>query len=143
MDNIEQNHFIEHIRLSYAHVLKTYLRFHDNYNHLKIKTTDEESKKVFQLLDQSLYGKTGKLNWDNICPLMPANLEKGIKKEYAMLSENEIKLCCLLFFGVPCKDIASVMSHTQQSVHSITYRIKQKTGMKNIRESLKSFLMSE
>ena len=140
MDNSNKNH-LENIRLSYAHVLKAYLRLHDNYNHLKIKITDEESKKIFQLLDQSLYGKKGKLNWNNIHPLMPANLEKSIKKKYVMLSDNEVKQCCLLLFSVPCKDIAAVLSLTQQSVHSITYRIKQKAGMKNIRESLKPFVL--
>jgi len=133
----------EQIRLSYVHILQTYLQIHKTYKHFREEIMDERLKKNFHLIDHNLYNKTGKLNWDNIRQLMPPNLERLIGKKYSMLNENEIKLCCLHLFNVSGEDITSILSYTKKSVHTITYLIKKKTGIHNIRGDLKILLLCD
>jgi len=131
----------EHIRLSIGRILKTYLQLPKKYNQLKIETSNEGLKKYFHLLNHVFFDGTGKINWDNIRPLMPPDLEKSIQRKYGMLSENEIRLCCLSLFNVNACDITEILPFTQNSIYSLITRIKKKTGMKNIREDLKPFLI--
>ena len=143
MNNSE--HFVqmtEHIRLSYARVLKAYLQIHNGYKHIKIGTMDEGLKKTFHWLDQYFYDGTRKLKWDNIRPLMPLNLENKVKAAYGTLCENEIRLCCLLLLDVDTRDISNILPYTKNSVYVVTNRIKKKTGMKNISRSLIPFLFT-
>ena len=74
---------------------------------------------------------------------MPPNIEQNIKNEYNMLSLNEIRLCCLLLFNVTYSDIADILPFTQKSAHTIAHRIKQKTGMNDIKDNLKKLLIPE
>jgi len=131
------------IRLSYAHLLKMHIQYCNRYKHFKNRVKDEGLKKDFQQIDQFFFSENGNINWETIFPLMPPEIERKIKKEYNALNENEIRLCCLLLFNIPCKDITGILPYTQKSIHSITHRIKQKTGMKNIKEGLKKFLFFE
>jgi DNA-binding CsgD family transcriptional regulator len=135
------NQLAKQIRLSYAHLLKMHIQYCNRYKNIKNRVKDEELIKDLQQIEQFFYKENGKINWETIYPLMPPDIEKRIKKEYGALNENEIKLCCLLLFNVPCKDITEILSYTQKSIHSITHRIKQKTGMKKIQENLKKFLL--
>ena len=131
----------ERIRLSYCHVLKTYLQLHEKYTSLKVNIIDDELKKYFHLLDYLFLDSTGKIKWDSIRLLMPPNIEDNIKKEYDLLSENEIRLCCLILCNVTARDITAILPFTQKSIYAVTNRIKKKTGMKDIREDLKSFVI--
>jgi len=131
----------ERIRQSYCHILKTYLQLHEKYTSLKATIIDDELKKYFHLLDYLFLDSIGKIKWDSIRLLMPLNLEENIKKEYEMLSENEIRLCCLILFNATASDIAAILPFTRKSIYVVTNRIKKKTGMKDIREDLKSFVI--
>ena len=133
----------EQIRLAYVYLLKVHIKYCYRYQFLKSRIRDEELKKDFQQIDQFFYIESGKINWNTIRPLMPPKIEGKIKKEYGELNENEIRLCCLLLFNVACKDIAEILPYTQRSIHSLTHRIKQKTGMKNIKEDLKNIIFYE
>lgn len=133
----------EQIRLSYAHLLEMYIQLCNKYNNIRSKIRDEEVKRYLHLTDRYFYNKTGKFDWDNIYPLLPPNIEKSIKKEHGILAENEIRLCCLLLFDVKSDDIANILPYTQNSVYSITHRIKEKTGIKDIKTCLKKLLLVE
>ena len=145
--SMSSKHFVqmtEQIRLSYAHLLKMYMQLCQRYKLLKKGHSGvEEMKKIFHQVDRYFYDETGKINWNIIHPLMPPNIEKNIKKEYGALNEKEIKLCCLLLFDVSVNNIADILLYTHRSVHSITYRIKQKTGMIDIKANLKNLLLNE
>jgi len=132
----------EDVRLSYAHALKMYLQIHNEYRHIKFRTTDEEVQKKIPLLDKHFYDGTGKLKWDDIRTLLPPNLEENITKAYKMLTENEIRLCCLLLFDLNASEICDILPYKQDSVYVVTYRIKRKTGMKDITRSLNTFLFA-
>jgi len=136
-NNLDQ--LTEQIRLSYAHVLKLYLQIHTKYKQIRRK--ENELSKYFPLIDQFLYDKAGKLDWNNVRLLIPPNLEYHIKMKYHVLNMDEIKLCCLLLFNVPYDNIADILPFTQKSAHTIAYRIKRKTGMNNIKITLKSLLL--
>jgi len=131
----------EELRLSYANMLEVYVHFNKNYKTLKKQFSEEEMKKYFQLFEFYLYDETGNINWYYVSMLLPPNLEQSIKKEYNMLSEKEIRLCCLLLFDIPVKEIASLLIYKQKSIHSIVYKIKQKTGMKDIKMCLSGLLL--
>ena len=131
------------IRLSYAHLLKMHIQYCNRYKNFKNRVKDEELKRDFQQIDQFFFNENGKINWETICLLLPPEIERKIKEEYRTLSKNEIKLCCLLLFNVPCKDITEILPYTQKSIHSITHRIKQKTGMKKIKEGFLYLLLNE
>ena len=90
------------------------------------------------MIDRFIFNEDGKINWESIRSLMPPKIEEKIKKEYEALTENEIRLCCLILFNVQSNDIADILPYTQKSIYSITCRIKQKTGKKNIMEILKA-----
>jgi len=133
----------EQIRLSYAHLLKMYIQLCQKYKLFRKRNNEEEMKKYFHLVDQYFYDETGKINWNNIHPLIPPNIEKNIKNEYSELNEKEIRLCCLLLFDVPVADISEILLYTQRSIYSITHRIKLKTGMTDIRKNLNKLLLNE
>jgi len=94
-----------------------------------------------RLADNYFCDKTGKLKWETVYQLMPPDIERIIAKEYPMLNENEIRLCCLLLFDVSCFDISEILLYTQQSVYSVTHKIKKKAGMEDIIPSLRKMLL--
>ena len=141
---ISHNHleqFVEQIRLAHERALKTHLHLHNRYKLFKVRFKDNEMVKCFNLFDQLLYDCTGKLDWENIRLLIPAGIEDSIKKEYDMLTVNEIRLCCLLLFNVPYDEIAEILPFTQKSAHTVAHRIKRRAGINNIKTCLKKFLM--
>ena len=131
----------EELRSSYARILDLYMQSCKLYESLKKQSNEEEIKKYYQQFEIYFFDESGKLNWHFIKKLMPSNFEQRIKKEYKMLSEKEVRLCCLLFFDVSVKNIAKALPYTYRSIHSVTYNIKQKTGMRDFRSELSSFLL--
>ena len=135
------NQLTEQIRLTYGHLLKMHIQYCNRYKQIRNRVNDEELKKDLYQMEQFFYNENGKINWETIRPLMPPEIEKKIKKEFNNLNQNEIRLCCLLLFSIPCVKIADILPYTQKSIHSITHRIKQKTGMRNIKEGLKKLVL--
>ena len=140
---MNNNNHLEQIRLVHASMLGKWMQFRNIYKSLKIRLEDVSVKRYFQWIDPFFYDKTGKIRWDVIRELMPRNIEKSIKREYDTLSENETRLCCLLLFDVPVYDIADILPYTQKSIYTVTNRIRKKTGMIDIRASLKKFVVCE
>jgi len=143
-DMIDSKHFayvVEQIRLAYANALKVYMHMHSQYKRFKTRAVDDE--KLFLLIDPYFYDKSGKISWENIRLLIPINLEVNIKKKYNMLNEREICLCCLLLFDVAVSDIADILPYTQKSIHTITHKIRKKTGMKDIKSNLINLILNE
>jgi len=142
IENKYYDQLVDQVRLSYAHSIKMHISQCKNYQSVKEGIKDENLKKDFHKVDRFYFNESGKLNWETIRKLMPLGIEKKIKKEYDMLNENEIRLCCLLFFNVPGVLITEILPYTKRSIHSITYRIKKKAGISNIKESLKNLLFT-
>ena len=131
----------EQIRLSYAHLLKMHLRFWNRFHHFKNEIKDVNLKKDFFPQELFFYDESGIINWKNVLPLLPPGIEKKIKNEYNMLNQTEVRLCCLILLNVPGKDILKILPFTHKSIHTVTYRIKQKLGMKNIQKGIKPLLV--
>ena len=142
----DNKHFIkltEQIRLSHSNALKKYMQLCKRYKQFIKRFDDEEVKKYFHIIDMFFYDETGKIDWNNINLLMPPDIENSIKREYKLLNEKEVKLCCLLLFDISVNDIAEILPYTQKSIHSITHRIKQKTVIEDIKLNLKKMLWNE
>ena len=133
----------ERIRLAYSHALNTFLQVFTKYKQLKKRFNNETLEKCSLSADRTFFDKNGAIRWEIVHPMMPKELEENIKKEFALLSEKEIKLCCLLLFDVPVCVISNILPYTNQSVHTKTYEIKKKTGVKNLKNYLTRLLLPE
>jgi len=109
----------------------------------KIGFNKEEAKIFFHPIDVYLHDVDGKLDWKNISPLMPSNIEKKIKNKYNQLTDNEIKACCLLIFDVAFADIAKILSFRQKSICVVISKIKKKTGMKEFKKIYLNFVLTD
>ena len=139
--NSKLGEVVEQIRLSYVHVLKVYLLLLKRYKQMRENITDDGLKRNIHLLDNLFLDEKGKVSWDEIRKMIPPNLEKSIKNKYAMLNENEIKLCCLLLFEVTPHNISNILKISKDTVYVLKNKIKHKTGIFEIKEVLKYFLL--
>ena len=134
---------IEQIRVACSHMLKMYLLLYKSYEQLNTDIKEEKLKRRFYSPVFSYYDENGKINWDIISQFMPPDIEKYIHNNYSMLNNNEIRLCCLLFFNVSAKTIANILPYKQTSIRSILYKVKQKTGLKDIKEILEKIIVNQ
>jgi len=118
-------------RLAYSHMLKEYLWIYKHYDMLKNDMKAENLKKRYFYSEPSYYDENGKINWEIIHRFIHLNFEMNLKEVYNMLNVNEIRLCCLLYYGVSSKMIAEILPYTQMSIRTITARIKRKAGFKD------------
>lgn len=132
----------EQIRLLYVQVLSMFLGMHHNYKKIKAKVIDTALIKYIHLIDKGFYDDNGKFSWQNIRLLMPPNLEENIRMKYVMLNENEIRLCCLVLFDVDVNDISDILPYKRNTLYVMKTRIKHKTGMTNLKEDLRHFVMA-
>ena len=133
---------MEQIRMSYSHMLKIYLQLYIKYDQYRVVTNEGSHNKIsIQTNDRSFHYENDKINWDIISQFIPPNMEKHIKEECSMLNDSEIRLCCLLFFNVPSKSIASILQYKKSSVYSISFIIKQKTGIKDLRKLYRKIIL--
>ena len=135
------NQLLEQIRLSYSHMLKKYLQLYEKFDKLNAEIRDEKLKGRYTQTGQSLFDETGKINWDVIRQFLPSNMEKSIKEEYGLLNENEIRLCCLLFFKVSDRNIAKILIYKLKSIRAIKYIVKHKTGVHDIEEIFRKIIV--
>ena len=133
----------EQVRLAYAHLLNLHIQYCKIYSEFIFMLNDEELEKDFHIIDQFFCNKSGKINWETIRILMPPDIEEKIQNKYKILNINEIKLCCLILFNVRTTDITDILSYQKGSIHTITNRIRQKIGVKNIKGSLKRLILSD
>jgi len=82
----------------------------------------------------SYLAENRKTNWAIIHHFITPEIETCLKERYNLLNYNEIKLCLLLFFKVPCKTIADLLPYTVESVSTKQGIIKSKAGIKDIQE---------
>ena len=143
MNNAKENNFElrEEVRFLYSRVINFYMQSYLDYKNFKKQFNSVEVDKYYYLLDKFYLDNTGNLNWVRIKKMMPPKLEQNIKKTYNTLNEKEVMLCCLLLFDVTVINIANALSYKTRSIHTITHKIKQKTGMKDLRSDLSSLLL--
>jgi len=128
------NQLIEHFRQLYARNLNSYL---ESINKKKLSNlTDNRGKdsKPLNKNDLEVYDEKGKINWQIIRHILPADIEQHIQRELGLTCENEIRLCCLLIFDVPTKAIAKILTYKPKSIYSTAFSIKKKIGIKEFRE---------
>ena len=133
----------EQIIQAHCTSIKMYLQFCIKYKQIANQINSEELKRYFSRIDRYYFDDAGKIKWITLIPLIPPNIEENLKKEYDMLNENEIRLCCLILFDVSTKYITEILPFTRNSVHAVASRIRKKTGMKDIREGMKNLLLKK
>ena len=99
--------FIEQTRQSYSQMLKMYLQLYKKHELLKHNNFSEKSK----------------ISWDIVSQFIPQDLEKNLKEEYPVLNQNEVRLCCLLFFDLSYKNILEILPYSSKSLGSIIVRL--------------------
>ena len=132
--------WMNQVRSSYSHMLKEHLRIYKKYDRLKTIQRDEKVEKYFDFDVISYYDENGKINWEVIRQFIPPNMKKRIKEEFNMLNDNEVRLCCLLFFKVSKKTISNILPLKFNSIKPAVFRIRRKTGVENMQEIFKIFL---
>ncbi len=130
----------ERIRLSYTCTLKTHLKIYRGYEQFKKININKDNQYIFLLFNAHFYGNIEKIDWDTVRPLMPANLETDIKKEYDMLNSNEVKVRCLLIFDIAYADIIYILKLKRDTAHTYAHRIRNKTGVSDIPEAFMHLL---
>ena len=65
-----------------------------------------------------------------------------ISSEYLKLTPNEIQVASLIKEGKNSKDIARLLHISLNTVHSYRYNIRRRTGLKNKRVNLRSYLQT-
>ena len=137
---IEQS--MEQRRSSYAHMLEMYLQLYKRHDQVMSDVKDEKLKRFYQT-GLPYYDEDGKINWEIIQQFMPPDMEKGLAEKHSTLNTNEIRLCCLLFFKVSEKNIAKILPYQKESVRHIIYKVKQKTGIKDIEEMFGKIIVNK
>ena len=127
---------VEQLRLTYSYMLKAHLEICKKYESFKRELKMEEHGNTIQLTDKFLYGEEGKINWETILPLLPINFEEKIKKRYAKLNTNEIRLCCLLLFDLDIFDVLCILPYNKNSLQSTKSKIRKKIGSNDIIKTL-------
>ena len=121
-------------------MLKAHLEICKKYEFFKNGLNPGIHGKTIQLINKFFYGETGKINWETVDKLMPTLLEEKIKKKYDTLNTNEIRLCCLVLFDINKNDIVRILKIGKNSIATMTYRIRKKTGMEDIKMGLAHLL---
>ena len=137
---IEQ--LMEQSRLPYAHMLEMYLQLYKRQDQLVSDIKDEKLKHFYQT-DLPYYDENGKINWEIIHQFMPPDTEKRLEEKYRALNTNEIRLCYLLFFKIPYKTISKILPYRKESIRRTIYKIKQKTGLKDIEEMFGKIIVNK
>jgi len=128
---------MENVRTSFTYMLKEHLVIYKKYDQIRSDVRDEKKNHYFELDGHSYYDENGKINWEIIHRFMPQDIEKHFKEKYDMLNENEVRLCLLLFFKVSKKTISAILPYKQNSIKSITCRIRRKAGIETITDIYK------
>jgi hypothetical protein len=129
---------IREMRMLFHNMLMAHLHMYDEHTYLKSEALNEKSSKKFYMPGKiSYHDENNKISWDIIRRFMPQDIEEFLQKEYVLLSKSEVRLCCLLFCKVSNQNIAKILPYNQNSIAVTTFRIKQKTGITDIKEIYK------
>lgn len=123
-----------HTKMIYARMIDEYIWLIKRFNQLKLNVKDERLKEYLDFYGFNFVDEKGKIKWELIRNFLPTELEKRIKDKYGKLSEKEIRLCCLLLFDVPLKNISIILPYKEKSIYTLLCRIKEKTGINDITE---------
>ena len=123
--------WMEQTRSFFSHMIKEYLRMYKKYDRLKTIVQGAKSINYYDFDGISFLDENGKINWDIIRQFIPKDMDTHIQKTYKILNDNEVRLCCLLFFKIPYKDIAEILPYKERSIHVKKRLIKQKTGLQD------------
>ena len=139
------DNWMEQARELLCNTLKSYLDLYRRYDRLKvdIRIREEKPGKRFYSDDLSFYQEDGKINWEVIRKCIHYDMEQYLKREYPMLNENEVRLCCLLFFKIPVKTIAKILPYKEQSIRSVAFKIKQKAELGHINEMFRKIIVNK
>ena len=133
----------ERSMLSYVNSLNMVVLFCKKFRQVAIHMNDTSAKRYLSIINNFYFDDKGRIKWAIIQQVLPPDVESFFNNEYPMLSEREIRLCCLMAFDLPANDITGILAYSNQgSVHTITNRIKSKIGVKNVRESFKNLLLN-
>ena len=123
--------WIKQNRFSYSHMFKKYIQQCEKYDQLKT-SINENLNSYYNKHDLVFNEESGNINWEVIQQFLPPGIDSNVREEFNKLSENEIRLCYLLFFKVHKRTIAKILPYKQSSIRSVLYKIKKKIGISDI-----------
>lgn len=117
-------------------------RFKQSLKQIQTKTNDEESKKelnnlVFELQNFKFINDTKEDLFNQVDDQFTYKLEK----KYPLLSDEERKICVLIYLNLKNKDIAVLLNLSVRSVENSRYRIRKKLSLES-NDNLLSILHS-
>ena len=136
------NQLIEHFRQLYARNLNNYLQIIRKKKLSNLPDKGGKDSKSLNKNDLDVYDVKGKINWQIIQHIMPADIEQHIQRELGLTCENEIRLCCLLILDVPPKTIDNILTYSQNTVYVTKSNIKKRAEVKNFKEIFQKIILN-
>ena len=117
-------------------------RFKQKLKLIQAKTNDAESKTelnnlIFELQNFKFINDTK----DDLFNQVDAQFAYKLEKKYPLLSDEERKICILIYLNLKNKDIAVLLNLSVRSVENSRYRIRKKLNLES-NDSLSAILLS-
>lgn len=105
-------------------------RFRENLKQIQTKINDSESKNelnklIFELQNFKLINDTK----DDLFNQVDAQFSYKLEKKYPALTEEERKICILIYLDLKNKDMAVILNLSVRSVENCRYRIRKKMNL--------------
>lgn len=107
-------------------------RFRENLKQIQTKSNDPESKNdlnklIFELQNFKLINDTK----DDLFNQVDAQFTYKLEKKYPALTEEERKICILIYLDLKNKDMAVILNLSVRSVENCRYRIRKKLNLES------------
>ncbi|WP_300564977.1 tetratricopeptide repeat protein [Flavobacterium sp.] len=117
-------------------------RFKDSLKQVQTQTKDAESKaELGKLLLEFQNFKLINDNKDELFNQVDAQFSYKLEKAYPSLTEEEQKICVLIYLNLKNKDMATILNLSLRSVENCRYRIRKKMDLDS-NDSLSSVLQN-
>lgn len=105
-------------------------RFRENLKQIQTKINDSESKNelnklIFELQNFKLINDTK----DDLFNQVDAQFTYKLEKKYPALTDEERKICILIYLDLKNKDMAVILNLSVRSVENCRYRIRKKMNL--------------
>lgn len=107
-------------------------RFRDNLKQIQTKSNDSESKAELNKLIVDLQNfKLINDTKDDLFNQVDAQFTYKLEKKYPALTEEERKICVLIYLDLKNKDMAVILNLSVRSVENCRYRIRKKMDLES------------
>lgn len=107
-------------------------RFRDNLKQIQTKSNDSESKAELNKLIVDLQNfKLINDTKDDLFNQVDAAFSYKLEKKFPVLTEEERKICILIYLNLKNKDMAVILNLSVRSVENCRYRIRKKLNLES------------